>query len=172
MKIKLNNVRLSFPSLFKKAQFQGQETKFEATFLISKESQDDLIEKINIEIDNLLKAKFPNGKVPKSIKKTCFKDGDECDYDGYEGMMALKGSSNRRVTLIDRNKTPLAEEDGKLYAGCYVNAILEVWFSDHPLGGKQVLANLLGVQFAKEGESFGSAPSDVTDDFDELEDEF
>ena len=171
-KIKLNNVRLSFPSLFKKAQFQGQDTKFEATFLINKESQSDLIDKVNAEIDKLLQSKFPNGKVPKSIKRTCFQDGDEKDYDGYEGVMALKGSSNRRVTLLDRDKTPLAEEDGKLYAGCYVNASLEVWYSDHALGGKQVLTNLRGVQFVKEGEAFGSGPSDATDDFDDLEDEF
>ena len=32
-KIKLNNVRLSFPSLFRKAVFEVNETKYEATFL-------------------------------------------------------------------------------------------------------------------------------------------
>jgi len=33
-KIMLKNVRLSFPSLFKKAVFDGKEGKFEATVLI------------------------------------------------------------------------------------------------------------------------------------------
>jgi hypothetical protein len=38
MKIKLQNVRLSFPSLFQKAVFEGKEGKFEATFLLDKEN--------------------------------------------------------------------------------------------------------------------------------------
>ena len=36
MKIKLNNVRLSFPSIWRKSVYNGEETKFEATFLIDK----------------------------------------------------------------------------------------------------------------------------------------
>ena len=51
-KIKLSNVRLSFPSLFRKAVFSGEETKFEATFLIDKSSQADKI----AEIDAAIKA--------------------------------------------------------------------------------------------------------------------
>ena len=31
-KFKLKNVRLSFPSIFKRSEFNGQEGKFEATF--------------------------------------------------------------------------------------------------------------------------------------------
>ena len=37
-KVTIQNVRLSFPSLFKKAFFDGKETKFEATFLFEKKS--------------------------------------------------------------------------------------------------------------------------------------
>ena len=48
-KIKLNNVRLSFPSLFHKASFQGSEGKYEATFLLSKEEHKDVIAKIEAE---------------------------------------------------------------------------------------------------------------------------
>ena len=36
-KIKLQGVRLSFPSLFLKAVFQGEETKYDATLLLDKE---------------------------------------------------------------------------------------------------------------------------------------
>jgi len=35
-KMMLKNVRLSFPSVFKKASFDGNEGKFEATFLVDK----------------------------------------------------------------------------------------------------------------------------------------
>jgi hypothetical protein len=172
MKIKLQNVRLSFPSLFQKAVFEGKEGKFEATFLLDKESQASLISEINDKIDTFLASKFPGQAVPKSIKRTCFQDGDTKDYDGYANQMAIKGGSNRRITIIDRDKTPLTEEDGKLYAGCYVNAVLELWYSDHNLGGKQVLANLNGVQFVKDGEAFGDGDTNALDDFESLEEEF
>ena len=47
-KIMLPNVRLSFPSLFHKAVFDGKETKFEATFLIDKNEQADKLSLIHI----------------------------------------------------------------------------------------------------------------------------
>ena len=172
VKFQLKNVRLSFPALFQKAIFEGNAGKYEATFLIHKDDQADLITQINGKIDAFLEEKFGKGKVPKAVKRTVFKDGDEVDYDGYENHMAFKaGSANRRPTVIDRDKTPLIEEDGKPYAGCYVNAVVSLWYSDHPKGGKQVLGNLMGVQFAKDGDAFGAGNEDVTDEFDELEED-
>ena len=170
--MKLQNVRLSFPSLFKKAEFDGVVTKFEATFLISKESQADVIKSVNDNIDSFLLARFGAGKVPKGIKRTVFIDGDDKDYDGYENQMAFKGSNSKRPTVIDRDKSPVTEDDNVLYAGCYVNAIVDLWYSDHPKGGKQVLGNVLGVQFVKDGETFGADTAAAVDDFDELDDMF
>lgn len=168
-KLKLQNVRLSFPSLFNKAVFNGNVTKYEGTFLMPKGSPQH--KQTQDAIDAFIAEKF-QGKAPKGLKITCFTDGDEKDYDGYEGQMALKGGSTKRVLLIDKDKTPLVEEDGRLYAGCYVNAIVEFWYSDHPLGGKQIIGNLLGVQFAKDGDSFGDNTGASIDDFDEIDDEF
>lgn len=164
-KVILQNVRLSFPSLFHKAQYQGQETKFEATFLIPKG------EKVISQIENAIKEaaeeKFGVGKVPKGMKNPLI-DGDEKEYNGYEGMVAVKASSSRRVTILDRDKTPIAEEDNKIYAGCYVNAIIETWVQANDFG-KRVNFNLLGIQFVKDGESFGAGNVDVTSDFDVVE---
>ena len=42
MKYQLKNVRLSFPSLFHKAKFEGAETKYEATFLLDKEEHAEI----------------------------------------------------------------------------------------------------------------------------------
>ena len=42
-KIQLKNVRLSFPSIFKRSEFNGEQGKFEATFLLNKETQSDQI---------------------------------------------------------------------------------------------------------------------------------
>ena len=96
-------------------------------------------------------------------------DGDEKDYDGYENHMSLKAASNKRPTLIDRDKTPLAEEDGVLYAGCYVNAIVDFWVQDNQYG-KRINSNLLGVQFFKDGDEFGAGDTDVTNDFESFDD--
>lgn len=171
-KFTLKNVRLSFPSLFNKAVFEGEATKYEGTFLIHKDDQAKLIDDINNRIDTFLEEKFGKGKVPKSIKRTVLKDGDETDYEGYDNHMAFKaGSATRRPTVIDRDKSPLVEGDDKPLAGDYVNAVVGLWYSDHPKGGKQVLGNLMGVQFVKEGERFGSGDVDVMSDFDELEDD-
>ena len=113
------------------------------------------------------KEKFAD-KVPKGLKITAFKDGDEKEYDGYEGMMALKAGSTKRPLVIDADKTPLVESDNKLYAGCYVNAILEFWYSDHPKGGKQILGNLLAIQFYRDGDPFSDGVTASLDDFEDV----
>lgn len=165
-KIQLKNVRLSFPSLFSQATFNGEKGKFEATFLLDKDSQSDQIEALEAAIEAAIKeAKI---KVPSD--KRCLKDGDDADYDGYEGQMSFKASTKKRPTVIDRDKTPLVEDDGKPYAGCYVNAIVDIWVQNNNYG-KRVNANLYGVQFVKDGEAFGMGDVDVTDDFDEMDDD-
>ncbi len=165
-KIKLENVRLSFPSIFKRSEFNGVEGKFEATFLMNKENQAKLISKVEAKIAEIQKE----NKIKVSPDKICLKDGDYVDYDGYDGCMSIKAGSNRRPTIIDRDKAPLVEEDGKPYAGCYVNAVVELWAQDNNYG-KRVNCNLLGIQFVKDGDSFGTGANDCTDDFDAFEDD-
>jgi hypothetical protein len=162
-KITLSNVRLSFPSLFSRAVFDGKEGKFEATFLLNKETQADQIATLQAAIDAAIKE--AGIKVPAG--KTCLKDGDDSEYQGYEGHMSFKAAGSKRPTVIDRDKCPLIEDDGKPYAGCYVNAIVDVWIQNNNYG-KRANGNLYGVQFVTDGEAFGAGPVDVTDDFEEL----
>jgi len=165
-KIKLTNVRLSFPSLFRRAVFGGEETKFEATFLLDKESHADKIAEIEAAITVVSKEKH-KGKTPPA-DKLCLKDGDTIEYDGYAGTMSIKASSKQRPMVIGTDRAPLAEDDGKPYAGCYVNAIIELWGQDNQFG-KRVNANLLAVQFAKDGDPFGDGVTASVDDFDDVE---
>ena len=73
--------------------------------------------------------------------------------------------------MIDRDKTPLTEEDGKIYSGCYVNAIVELWSMNNEYG-KRICGNLLGVQFFRDGEAFASSGDSVgVDDFESLDDD-
>ena len=166
-KLILKDVRLSFPALFHRATFDGKEGKFEATALINKETQADLIAKI----ETIIEAECKDAKIKRpSPDKVCLRDGDHADYSGYEGMMSLKAATNRRPTLINRDKTPLAEDDNVLYAGARVNIIVDFWVQNNGFG-KRVNCNLLGVQFFKDAEPFGAGDVDVTDEFDSLEDD-
>lgn len=162
-KIKLDNVRLSFPSLFKREVFEGKEGKYATTLLISK---DDKATKKTL--DAAIASIVANSKLKIAADKICLKDGDDSGKDGYENSWYIKASSERRPTIIDKDKSPLTEDDDKLYAGCYVNAIIDFWVQDNQFG-KKVNANLYGVQFAKDGERFGLAPVDVTNDFEDID---
>ena len=162
-KIKLNGVRISFPSLFRKAVFNGEETKFEATFLVDKKEGAVKIAEINAAIKDLLKNDLKGVKLPQD--KICVKDGDTIEYAGYAGNISIKASSTKRPLVLDRDKSSLTEEDNRIYAGCRVNAVIELWAQNNNYG-KRINANLLGVQFVKDDEPFADGVKASVDDFD------
>ena len=166
VKLSLKNVRLSFPSVFSKSVFNGVEGKFEATLLLDKKDK-----KTKAAIDKAIEAALDDAKIKVPSDKRCMKDGDDSEYDGYSGVWSVKASSKKRPTLINRDKSPIVEDDNVLYAGCYVNAIIDIWIQNNQYG-KRVNANLYGLQFVKDGDAFGSGAVDVTDDFDDIEDDF
>lgn len=165
-KIKIKNARLSFPSLFQHATFDGTSTdKYEATFILDKVEHADLIKQLEAQIDGHikdLKKKLPADKI-------CLKDGDELDRPEFEGKMTIKASTKKRPLVIDRDKSPLTEDDNKVYAGCYVNGIISLWAQNNGYG-KRVNAQLDGVQFCQDGEPFGDSAVSV-DEFDAFGDD-
>jgi hypothetical protein len=163
MKIKLNNVRLAFPSLFEKAVFEGKPTKYEGTFLISKADQADLVKEIRKAIADMITSDLKGAKIPDH--KLCLRDGDETEYDGFQGCFSLKAGNNKRPTAIDRDRSPLSESDERIYSGCRVNAIISLWAQDNQFG-KRVNATLMGVQFFADDEPFEGGRSASADDFD------
>ncbi|EJC5210359.1 hypothetical protein BL250_07660 [Erwinia sp. OLTSP20] len=175
MKVKLNNVRLSFAqALFEAEDYQGDGNfKFSSTFLIDK-NRKDLIQEIEAAIKQVATAKWgaKADAIIKSIRgnnnKFCFRDGDEHpDYDGYDGHMSIKASNKARPLVIDRDRTPLAAADGKPYSGCYVNATITLFAYDSK-GNKGISASLGGVQFLRDGDAFASGGSATPDDFDDV----
>lgn len=164
-KMQLKNVRLSFPNVFRKASFNGEETKYEATFLVPK-SDTKTKEMIDQKIQMLLEEH--KIKVPRD--KYAIKDGDGSNYDGYENHWSIKASSKKRPLVLDRNREILNEDDDKIYAGCYVNAIVDFWVQNNPYG-KRVNCNLYGIQFVEDGEPLGNFVPSTPDDFDDLSDD-
>lgn len=163
VKIKLENVRLSFPSLFQPSVFEGNSSgKYEATFLLSKDDK-----KTKAKIDKTIQALIAEAKIKVAADKIAIKDGDDSSYDGYGDHWSIKASNKARPLTLNSDKSQLTEQDGKLYSGCYVNAIIGFWVQNNKYG-KRVNANLYGVQFVKDGEPFGAAMIDVTNDFDDI----
>jgi len=182
--IKLRDCRLSFPRLFVPKSFQpGQPERYEASFLIDPTSKQGAKEIALIceQAESVLKQAF-DGKVPKKIKLGFgYADGDPVtvggvkfnsdvkEYDGYEGMFYIASNNRTRPAVVDRDRSPLVESDGKPYAGCYVNATITLWPQNNQFG-QRVNANLRGVQFSRDGEAFGVKPVDADEEFDDIED--
>lgn len=177
MKITLENVRISFcQNLFRAGSFQpDQPPKYGATFIFEPGSANE--KTLKKAIVEAAETKWP-GKGTATVKqlmasgKVCLRDGDEkSNYDGFEGMAFVTASSKKRPTVVDRDRSPLTEDDGRVYPGCYVNAILEIWAMDNQFG-KRINAELTGVQFVKDGEPLGGGAAPATaDDFPALEDD-
>lgn len=172
MKIKLNAVRLSFPQLFEAKTVNGEgKPAFSAAFLIS--PKDPQIAMINTAITTVAAEKWGAKadailKTIRAADKTCLHSGDlKSNYDGFEGMMYISARNPLKPSVVDTNRSPLVAEDGRPYAGCYVNAVLELWTQDNNYG-KRVNATLMGVQFYKDGESFSGGGVASEDDFDDL----
>jgi hypothetical protein len=172
MKIKLNAVRLSFPQLFEAKTVNGEgKPAFSAAFLIS--PKDPQIAMINTAISSVAAEKWGAKadailKTIRAADKTCLHSGDlKSNYDGFEGMMYISARNPLKPSVVDTNRSPLVAEDGRPYAGCYVNAVLELWTQDNNYG-KRVNATLMGVQFYKDGESFVGGGVADADDFDDL----
>lgn len=166
MKVILKNVRLSFPSLFKHEVYAGESTeKFAATFLIQK-SDKSTVNALENACKQALIDKYGD-KIPKGFKMPIV-DGSEKEFIG-EDNISIKATTKKRPTLINRDKSPIIEEDNILYAGCYVNASIDVWVMDNNYG-KKVLCSLNAIQFAKDGESFGKNENS-SDDFESLDDD-
>ena len=176
-KIRIDNVRLSFPDLFEATQFDGQgDYKYGATFLVDPGSAAD--KAIRAKIDAVAAAKW-GAKAPAIVKAQyaknssqsfCYYTGDTKAYDGYEGKMALsckRDVSKGRPGVYDVDRSPLQPEDGKPYAGCYVNATVEFWAQDNQFG-KTVRCTLVGVQFASDGDAFSAGSKPSEDDFADL----
>lgn len=170
----LENVRLSFPDIWKATSIKGSDPKFAASFLLDKKENSDQIKKIKGLMWALCIEKFGGKEKAKALLDkgkilVCLHEGNTKDYDGYsDENMYISSSSGKRPSIIDRDRTPLAQEDGRPYAGCIVNAAVRLWAMDNDFG-RRINCELLGLQFVKDGEPFGAPPFRPEEVFPELD---
>jgi Enterobacter phage Enc34, ssDNA-binding protein len=167
----LKDVRLFFPVLFvKKAYKPGQKENFNAKFGIAKE-RTDLLTEVQAAMIVAAKRKWPvdweqNLKMCKEENRICVINGDNRSTVGYKGNFVLSANNDTKPRTLDRNRTELLTDTGRLYSGCYVNAIVSFWAQDNGFG-KRINANLMGVQFWRDGEAFAGGGVASADEFED-----
>ncbi len=180
--LRLNKVRISFPRLFKaEAMKDGDRPAYSGKLLMKK--GDDQHKAVMAAIKTVAQAKWGKNwqKVYKELKakdRIFITDGNNKTdddgeiMDGYEGNWCISARSYVKPTVVDRNpEVRLAEEDGKIYSGCYVNAFVAIWAQSGEYG-KRINCQLQGVQFCEDGQSFGGGRAADPGVFDSLADEF
>ena len=177
MRLSLKDVRLAFPQVFKPAKVGDEgEPAYSASLLFPPKHPAHA--ELKAAAEALGKEKW--GAKWATVKKELetkdrfpYHDGDaKANYAGFEGNIFVSARSQQgvRPTVIDRKRNPVTEQDGVIYAGCYVNANIELWCQDNKYG-KRINAQLRGVQFLRDGDSFGGGTAASSDEFDEVDDE-
>lgn len=163
--ITLKNVRLAFPQLWEAKQVNGEgKPAFSASFLLS--ADDEQVDAINEAIDAVANALW-GAKTKTMLAAMRGKDavaihnGDlKAQYEGFEGNYFVSARAYTKVVVVDRDRTVLTPDQGRPYAGCYVDANVEIWAQDNQWG-KRINATLRWVQFRRDGDAFaGSPPAD------------
>lgn len=154
----LKNVRVSFPRLFKTHKnADGMEFKMGATFILNTESNTKEIS----EIKQLIKQHLTDGNDGKPIPsdKICLKDGNNTGREEYANQLVLSTTAySPPLVLKSKSNTIFIEEEenNEIYAGCYVNAKVQIWWQNNKYG-KRINAKLVAIQFANHGEAFSSS---------------
>lgn len=171
--IRLDNVIASYPHLDKPWKKNANDKeKYSLTGLAPKETHDDA-KKLMVEVINSLLAGAKMGKIGAE-HKFC-RNGDTEDgplKPETEGMWIIKASENPdRPPKVRDERTKVmtpAEILKRVYAGCVVNMLIRPWAQNNDFG-KKINANLIAVQFVKDGTRIGEAAIDDDDAWEELE---
>ena len=167
-------VRLAFAQHLFEAGTVGGEGKpaFSVTAILPPDHP--VLKELAAAEEEVAKAKW-EGKAPAILKairaaeKGVVKDGDKkADYAGFEGNKFVSMRAEKRPNVYHRDGSQLTEADGVVYSGCYAHVMLEVWAQDNQYG-KRINAQVTGVAFSRDGDSFGggAAPAKA-DDFADL----
>ncbi len=167
-------VRLAFAQHLFEAGTVGGEGKpaFSVTAIIPKDHP--VHKELEAAEEAAAKAKWDtkagaNLKAIRAAGKGIVKDGDlKANYGGFEGNDFVSMRSNNRPNVYGPNGEQLVESDGVVYSGCHAHVMISVWAQDNQYG-KRVNAEITGLKFSRDGDSFGGGATRATaDDFADL----
>lgn len=96
-------------------------------------------------------------EVIKANNAMCLKRGEivAAGDPTYVGQFVLKGSNKKPFSIYDGARMPIPA-DSKIapYAGCWVNAMVDIWAQDNEWG-MRINATITGIQFVEHDQAFG-----------------
>lgn len=129
------------------------------------------------------------GKLPAKYKNWCYnkadgsttreqyvdtKTGDYwAGFDENTWYVSAKKRADKvpggKLKVLDQEKNPIEANSGKIYSGCYVSCIIQIYAMKDEKAGWTVQASLEAVQLLKKGEPLGFKQIDAESEFDEEE---
>ena len=177
MRIAIPNARLAFPDIWapRVPDEGGGKAKYGGLFIISPSAP--VVAELRNAFAAVAKEKWGTKAdvILKAIigqDKTCLHEGNvtKSQYNGFQDMLYVSARTEQRPTIVDRNRTPLTQADGKPYSGCYVTALVELYAQDNKYG-KRINAQLRGLQFSADGDAFAAGTPAAEDEFADLGDQ-
>lgn len=173
--------RVSFPSVFQKASYNGGTERFSLTALffpkLFTEGEKKKWKAILAALDQVSMEAFkkPMAQLDRGVYKTPFHKGDEKEYEGYgdpDMRYCSLANSKRKPEILDyRTKREITDANSDLfYAGCWARASVNPYaFNNIGKGLALGLGNIEKLKDDKSFEGFTKAKDDFADD---ISDEF
>ncbi len=175
MRFMLKNVRLAYGhGLWTKSKppkaDASAKAKYRVALILPKDHPQ--VKELRQIIQTVMEEKFGQKwaavlKAAEIQQKSCLRDGDTKDGEGFPGNLFVSANSETRPSTFNVDKSPVTQEDGIIYSGCYVNASLDIYAFDNVSKGNS--AGLRGVQFLKKGDAFGGGTPADESEFDEIQ---
>lgn len=197
MKVIVLNARMSFADLHTPSSVKGSALAYSCTAICDKETKikytNDAGETkvVGYEVfqkicDKVTKDKF-GGKIPAKLKNWCFNKADGsttrdeyintktgefwAGFDKDTWYISAKKRADRVdggiIPILDQEKNQIPPNSSKLFSGCRINMIVQVYATDKD--GNSVQASLEAVQLKAKGEPLGRELIDAESEFDNEE---
>lgn len=112
---------LSYPHLFEKGVYQGNETNYNFQLLIKKDEDMSKVEGI-LHAAKVFEWGADESKWPEDFARA-IQDGDEMDDEAYAGYWVIKATSNEQKPVFNREKDEIIDKK-EIYGGAMCRAVL------------------------------------------------
>ena len=185
--ILLSNVRCSFPNLaapYQSRKFPNAPAKFTIDIIDLPQDHPGVVE-FMAEVNRLAQSTWgvQAAQIMQMIygdkRSRCFGYGHEKinedtlkPIDGYGAGLWINAKAEKRPQIFysagpNNGKEAQGEAEAiqaarQIYGGCFVNIMVRPWIR---IANRGISCDILGIQFAKDGEAFGDATPDVSGKF-------
>jgi len=170
------NFTVAFPQIDEPKQIMGQgKLKYSMTMLfdlaeINKDpEQKALWDNMVASVDQAIADKGLKGKIKKPFieGETCISTKTGEVYDGFEGKVVIRTTTQTKPGLVDQDRNPIIGKED-FYSGCVARATVNAYAWSFS-AGQGVSFGLQNIQKVAEGERFAGGASKAEDDFSPIE---